>query len=483
MRRFQLYVAPMVTNSLLRLASIYVTSRFIGPEEFGQAALLLALVTLISTVAGSTTGYLINEYCSPQAPSPRGVVTTVLLVEAIIGTVGYGIVLGGVTLLHDWLPELQILWSESVLLALLFTIWTGSAWSVAVHIVGANGYAGLYFLAMSGSAVASLLASAAYFLFVGATFEGILVGNLAGVVASAATSIIAFNRGHLRIGVRADVLRRAAQLLGLGLVAGASDGGTATTERLTLAHFGGTYAVGLITHAQAYRLMMGTAAKSFQLSSWPTLLRVGKLAAAPPEAIRKIRHFWSSLHLAAGLGGASLAFVVNELVSVLTHGKFVEAAPLIVLYLPSVIVQYSGRLEIAILYGNGHGNLVSRCAIVAAAIFAAIVVPAVWVLGLYGVVLAAFCRELAYRVMVVRYAAHFRDTPFMDQFAIVAVALIVAALLFVESTSLPLGWRIGLSALAAAAGLILALRSVRQLAGLDTVSVENNLDPDLRREA
>lgn len=478
MQRFLLYVAPITSNSLLRLASIYITSHFVGPEEFGQAALFVVLATLVGTVAGCTTGYLLNEYCTPHRPAPPGVVTTALLIEAGLGSATFVLMLGGVAVFHNWLPELQPLWSVTVLVTLLLTVWANSAWSVAVHIVAANGYAGLYFLAIFGSASGSLAASAAYFTLVDPTFEGILVGNLAGVAVTALVSVVAFRRGHLRPGVRRDVLARAQRLLGMGLAANFSDGVTPAVEKFTLVHFGGNFFVGIVTHAQAYRQMVTTAAKTFQLSSWPVLLRIGKLNPPPPAAVRNVGRYWSQIHFAMGLGGVGLALVIEDLVAVLTHGKFVEAAPLIMFYLPAIFVQYSGRLETAILFGNGQGNLLSRCTVIAAVFFAIAVIPAVWALGLYGAVAATFGRELIYRTLVVRYAARIRQTPFNDYFAIVACVMVVGASVLVFETDVALNWRIGgaiLFALAAVSTALLSLRHIRseerdaELAGAEMI--------------
>jgi len=460
MRRFLLYVAPITSNSLLRLVGIYVTSHFIGPEEFGQAALFVALTTLVGAVAGCTSSYLINDFCTPHRPAPQGIVTTVLLVEAVLGTVAFGLVIVGVALMHDQLEELQAIWSLTVLATLLLTVWASSAWSVAVHVVAANGYAGLYFLSIFGSSAASLVGSTVYFLGIGPSFEGILIGNLCGVLVSALVSLGAFSRGHMRLGVRRDALKRASRLVGMGLTANFADGATPAVEKFTLVHFGGTYFVGLVTHAQAYRQMVIAAAKTFQMSSWPVMLRIGKLAPPPLHAIRSVGRYWSQIHMAIGLGGVSLAMVIENLVDVLTHGKFVEAAPLIVFYLPAIIVQYSGRLETAILYGNGQGNLLSRCTIIASTCFAIAAIPAIWALGLYGVVLATFCRELVYRIMVVRYAARIRRTPFTDHFAIVAIGLIMGAAAVVFHTDIALHWRILLSILFGVAALATALLSL-----------------------
>lgn len=235
-------------------------------------------------------------------------------------------------------------------------------------------------------------------------------------------------------------------------------------ERAALARFASVADVGLYSHAQLYRSALFVVIKAASNAIWPRSLEEAR---AQPRRFHTTGMAWESIYVALTIAGIFAAFIGDDAIGFLTHGKFAASGPLVAGLIVVLLVQFSGKPQLALLYANDQGeflgHLMGACAL-CALVMLFFAVPAV---GTWGVLLALALQQILYRIGVHIKARRIGVTPFQDKDVLGGGSVVCLALL-VDRFLQPPAWAAFLAACACSAAVaIWRKRAIRT--GLSTL--------------
>jgi O-antigen/teichoic acid export membrane protein len=215
------------------------------------------------------------------------------------------------------------------------------------------------------------------------------------------------------------------QIYGVALgawFAGLVENARATLESALIVKAVNGEALGNYNHARFYQGLMTQGTNAFANVLWPIALKETQLA---NSRFSRIRPIWDLVYAGLACVGVGAVFLGDELVSLLTHGKFVQAGawlPWLVVY---VLLQNAGKPVTAIIYAAKKGNLYSsiRISTVLVAMLALmLLVPSY---GVKAVLVVAIAEMLVTRVLLTIVARGIGIVPFQDQWVVLGCLLIV----------------------------------------------------------
>jgi O-antigen/teichoic acid export membrane protein len=167
-----------------------------------------------------------------------------------------------------------------------------------------------------------------------------------------------------------------------------------------------------------------------------------------PRTGRVWRCYYGAL-VCLGLGWALLG---REAIGLLTHGKFVDAAPWVAAWIVHNLVAYSGRPQLGFVLARGHGrafSLITGASKLVAMLCLLVLVPTI---GAVGAVIAAFAQIVAVRVALAWFVARKLWLPFQDRLVLLGGGAVLGTLALVELLAPPPELRLAAAIAVALAG-------------------------------
>ena len=416
--------APAV-QTVTAIAMLPVITAVLGPAEIGAFAVVMSAAALIAAVSGMGSTYLLSAHYPTAEPAERrALVSTMICVSvAIAALAGLAGVASWPLLVASW-PAIADIPVTSVALAMAATV-AAAPWIIALDTLTLRGQARPF------AAVGALQAV----LGAGVTTVGLHVldlGLTALFVSTLAVSLLAGMAGLLLL--RRDLAPRISgrwliECLRVGpIMSGAHILETLhnAIERMMLTSTVGLAALGLYAHSQQYRNMAQIGVKGLARSVWPVSLDEAR---SPQASYALTNRAWQTMTVGVTFIGVFCAFIAEDIVRLLTHGKFTAAAPYITLWMIYILVQNTGKPQIAALYANQRGVALGWIGQGAGAFGILLLLLLIPWAGLAGAFAALFLQQLSRRVAVHYYAGRVAPTPFQDGWAVAGGGLILGAFL------------------------------------------------------
>ena len=240
--------------------------------------------------------------------------------------------------------------------------------------------------------------------------------------------------------------------------AGLIDNTPAALESALIAKATSGEALGNYNHARVYQGLMTQGTNAFANVLWPIALKEAQLA---DSRFARIRPFWDLVYAGLACMGVGAVFLGDEVVSLLTHGKFLQAGAWLPWLVAYVLLQNAGKPARAVLYAAKKGNLHSSIRIftvLVAMLALLLLVPAY---GVEAVLMVVIAEMLMTRVWLAVAARRLGVVPFQDQWVVVGCLLTVGCWCLEQALDLSLEDRYaavgGLSGIVIAA-LVLSMR-------------------------
>lgn len=433
------YFLPFVSNSLLRLVAIPVTTYILGPPEYGLFALMMGVVNICTVLATSVTGYVVNHHAPPGQVAPRGLIATVALIE-----VGVGLILA-LTCMLGWASFARWMGiagdiSPYSFLALLLSVPLGALWTSGSMMMVFDQRANLYSVTMITQGVMQLAATIAALYLLHWRVGALVAGQVAGIATCAVGGYLGLRR-HVSVTFDGRVARESVGLMPWSMISGFANSSTDLLERLVLGRVTSTYQLGLYVHAQSYRAMFGTAGKAFVQVLQPAMMKEARSGSLD---FSDTRDGWDVVYVMFSLFGVVFALVGREIIGLLTHGKFVGAAIYVPFWCIYLTFQYLGRAQVAMLYAHGEGKKISSALLMSNIVSGCLMVALGVPFGAPGLVAAVLCGEVVNRVMLQHWTRQRWNLPFQDFYAVGGAFLIAAFTAVAYLLVPPLTVRIGL---------------------------------------
>ena len=448
------YFAPFVANATLRSIGIPLTTYLLGPEEFGLFALMMGVVNICTVLASSVTGYVINHHFKPGQIAPNRLITTLAVLEIGIGLVLAVICFAGWSGFSRWMGVAGEV-SPFGFLLLLLSVPLGAFWTSGSMMIIFDGRAKLYSCTMIGQGIVQLATSLFALYVLGWHVGALIAGQVSGIATAAVGGYIGLRR-HLSLGIDRTIVRESVSLMPWSMLSGFANSATDLLERVILARVASTHALGLYVHSQNYRTMLGSAGKAFVQVLQPTMMRE---AHSEKMDFRETRAGWNIVYAMFTSAGLVFSLVGKEVVGLLTHGKFTNAAVFVPFWCVFLTFQYLGRPQTATLYARGQGKRMSSAILAGKLASGALMLLLGLPLQAFGLVIAVLIGELINRSILQYWTYRLWKLPFQDGAALAGAALVISCNLFFFWIPVAFVFRASLLACATVVMLVLVWKS------------------------
>lgn len=404
-----------------------VMTAVLGPADFGLFALVAAITAVGSVFAGIGASYVLAaHFHSEELAERRRMVSTSMALSLGVGAI-YGATLFGLWagFGENWRAISAISW-QAVVLA-IFAMILSAPWIIASDILTLKGAASRFTAVSIMQSMIWAVAVAVSLHVFDLGLMSLFVGACAGAAAAFAGSMIVL-REYLEPCIDARWVKELWKVAPRSTVANALSTLRTLIERTLLSAHVGVAQLGIYTHAQQYRNMVGMGAKAVSRGVWPVTLSDARDECSAFEITGRA---WNVVHFGITAAGIAFATIGRDAIALLTHDKFTEAYVLVAAWMAYLLIQNSGRPHTGVLYALGLGR--KYAGIVAVSSIAAIgllflLVP---ILGIEGAILAAFVEMILLRVGVQVYARRVRRIPFQDGWVLGGSVLIFGLLTMV----------------------------------------------------
>jgi lipopolysaccharide exporter len=410
----------------LRLIAIPLTTYVLGPKEYGFFALMMGVVSVFTVVASSVTGYILNHHVTPGQIAPARLIGTTALIEICIGSV---LVIVGFLIWPRFAGWMGLHGDVSSLgfLFLLLSVPAGAFWSAGSIMIIFDERAVLYSVIMVAQGMVQLAVTLISLYILGWKVGSLVAGQCAGVLTAAAGGYLGLRR-HMTPGFCRATLREVLGLMPWAIASNIANSSTDLLERVVLGKVAGPVALGLYVHSQSYRSMLTSGGKAFSQVLYPDMLREAKSGSRDFTETRK---GWDVAFAGITVIGLFFVFLGQEMIGLLTHGKFVGAAVFVPFWCIFLLLQYTGRAQVAMLYAHGQGKKISSALLVSNIVSGILMIALGLPYGAVGLVIAVLSGEVVNRVLLQYWTYRLWSVPFQDGYAIagtIAILLSAAAM-------------------------------------------------------
>lgn len=438
-RRTGWYLLSSVGAPLISIATLPLFTTRLGPQEFGAFALGTALAGAVTAVSTSFSMVsLPAELPKLGSQERRGFVTAMLVLTMLAAVVSAIIVFTAYVLAcRQW--GLEWLGLKAVVL-LISAALLNSLWGVCVEMHTMQGNARRYAITILIQTLMNVAAvSAALFIFADthhALFWGFAVAGLVG-----AMSAILTLRGGLDFKDLAQWYTRARQGSHAAILSAVSENGKILLERSYVSALLGLLPLGILAHAQYYKNAAMIAINALSRGVLPTALEEGHAEVPMFTVTAKLWKLVQAFALCATLG---FALVGKQVIGLLTHGKFVDAAPYATALMASLLLQTAAKPHMTLLMAKGKGHLYAHLSTIS------LVVGMLWLLlsvpymGVWGVISSVLLQTLIHRVGVYGAANRLHRLPFTDHWVVGGLALSAVCIFIGQLQTLSVAMRITL---------------------------------------
>lgn len=440
-QRTSWYFLSSVGVPILGFATLPLFTTRLGPEQFGSFALGTALASVISAAAGSISSLsLPTELMRCTETERRSYLAAVLLLALLTAAISC-VVVFFLYFLASTALRLELLTPTATAL-IIAGGFLNSLWAVCVEILTIEGRASAYAVTTFLQAIVNTITvSIALFALDNiehALFWGFLSAALTGVIG--ALFALAHSLKFCELRVWFPVAARG----GLAaLTASLSENGKVAVERFYLGAAIGIIPLGLLAHAQYYKNASMVILNAFSRGVLPTALS---------EAREDVPLFSATLRLWVGVQAIVVAIALcfallgNEIIGMLTHGKFVDATPYTVALLLALLLQTAAKPHSTLLLSRGKGHVHAHLNTISIAIALAWLFVSVPYIGVWGAISSFLLQILIHRIAIYRVANRLHRIPFPDSWVVGGITVISTCMLAVTYLGFDITVRIWLLA-------------------------------------
>lgn len=436
LRRIKWYSLSSIGVPLMSLATLPLFTMKLGPAQFGSFAIGAALASVISAVAGSVSMVSLPAQLAKCNADERRSYITAVFALALLVALGASVMVSSIFAFASASFNLSLISFSAVVVSVIAGL-LNSIWAVCVEILTIEGRAKRYAITTFAQALSNIIAiSAALFYFDDiehALFWGFFAASVVGFVGA----LLLFNQ-WLTFNLTRSWFTKAGNGGVASVTASLSENGKVAVERSYLGALVGVYPLGLYAHAQYYKGAAMAALNALSRGVLPTALQ---------EAQADAPHFSYTIRLWALVQGfivsAALGFALvgREVIGLLTHGKFSDAAPLATALMLILLLQSAAKPHTMLLLSRGKGHITAHLNTFSIVISIILLFATASWIGIWAAIVALTIQVLVHRLGVYFAANSLHRISFSDYWVVNGVIAMGGCLLIVDLFNLGIVYR------------------------------------------
>jgi PST family polysaccharide transporter len=420
--RVSINLLANLLQGLIGIALIPLATYVLSPADYGVYGMAIVISALVVAACETGSSYVLyGHYSGLDANGRASLQSTLLALALVLGLCAGGVIFSVWPLVASLVPLLSELTRTEVWL-LCLTIPLRTVWSIMnpILIVGQRSewLAGGVVL----QSIINLLAVMACLYLFETGRTALFWGQAVGFAACLAVPLVLMG-ASVRAPLRWQWLQQVKSVAFGAWFAGLIDNVRLALESALIAKTVSSDALGNYNHARVYQGLMTQGTNAFANVLWPIALKEAQIAGS---RFSKIRPIWDLVYVGLACAGVGCVFLGDEMVSLLTHGKFLQAGAWLPWLMVYVLLQNAGKPATAVLYVAKRGNLYSSIrgfTVLLAMLALLVLVPE---FGVGGVLAVAIMEMLVTRVWLSIAARRIGALPFQDHWVVVGcVATVV----------------------------------------------------------
>jgi O-antigen/teichoic acid export membrane protein len=350
-------------------------------------------------------------------------------------------------------PSLEVGWGDLMLIALALP--AAALCNTFKQVFAVAGTSAQFSIAVMVGAAGGFATTMVFLFVLQAGLLALLAGFFATQVSTAALSVL-FARGIVGWPARAWIIefwRKGRSAAGNTIL----EAGRSVLESATLTKAVGVHDLGLYSHSRLYGSFLTQIANGVSSGIWAASLAEVRAQGSNFEITRKT---WAVVHLGVAVVGIFMADFGRELISVLTNGKFTDAAVLVPIWIVYVLVQCCAKSAGAILYARGDAAFIYGARSASLVIGAAALVIFVPLYGVWAAAAIALFELLGYQLAIWAKVRKLAPVQPLDRWVVVGAAFVLVSAAICEILSPSIMVRLVLFAAAVSALGLLARATI-----------------------
>ncbi|NKD56033.1 MULTISPECIES: lipopolysaccharide biosynthesis protein [unclassified Haematospirillum] len=455
--RVSINLGASLLQGLLGLALMPMATFVLGPQDYGIYGMVVVVMNLVVAVCETGSAHVLYGHFHALNDSNRARLQSTLLALALmlglliaLGVLSYWSALAGcIPLLSELIPvEVWLL---------CFTLPLKATWAIMSPILILTQRSEWLAASLLVQSVVNVLVILVCLYLFETGRSALFWGQWAGMLVSLVVPLILLRRS-LWAPLDMRWLRKVRGVAFGAWFAGLIDNIRLILESTLTVKAVSAEALGNFNHARLYQGLMTQGTNAFANVLWPIALKEAQLA---NSCFPRIKPVWDFVYAGLACVGGGAVFLGDEVVSLLTHGKFVQAGAWLPWLVVHVLLQNAGKPATAVLYAAKKGNLYSSIRIftVLVAILALLLLVPLY--GVEAVLVVYIAEMIMMRVCLVLAAQRIGVVPFQDQWVVVGCLLTVICWYIERAVDLSLADRcvvvVGLSCIVLSA-LLMSMR-------------------------
>jgi len=416
-------------QGLLTLALIPIATLVLGPQDYAVFGMAVVVVALAVALCETGSAYVLYGHYQVLNESGRArLQSTLLTLALLLGLVAMFLVLLVWPILVRNVPLFTEL-TQAEMWLLCLTLPLKTVWSILNPILISRGRSDWLAFCLLLQSVVGLLAilSCLYLFEIGRS--ALFWGHWAGLFVCVITALT-FLRRSVLAPFKKHWLKQVHGVAFRAWFVGLAEHTRSLIESALIVKAFSSEALGNYNHAKVYQGLTAQGTNAFANYLWPIAL---KEARDGESRFIRIRPAWDLVYVGLTCIGFGAVFLGDELVSLLTHGKFLEAGawlPWLVVY---TLLQNAGKPATAILFVARKSNYYSNIRIITVLLAILALLVLIPIFGVEAVLSVGIFEMLIFRVFISVEARRVRPVPFQDQW-VVAGCLLIFVCWYLESS-------------------------------------------------
>ncbi|MCG9095355.1 lipopolysaccharide biosynthesis protein [Laribacter hongkongensis] len=432
--RVSINLLANLLQGVLGIILIPLATYVLSPVDYGVYGMASVIVALVVAMCETGSTYVLYGHYLGLDTAGRATLQSTLLVLALaLGLFAGGLLFLAWPAVSQYVPLLSELTPTEIGL-LCFTIPLRTSWAIMNPILIVNQRSNLLAASVLLQSIVNMVVMLVCLYLFDSGRAALFWGQAGGLLACLALPLFLLG-ASVWVPLSWQWLLQVRKVALGAWCTGLVDNTRSAIESALIARTASGDVLGNYNHARVYQGLMTQGTNAFSNVLWPVALKEAQVAGSQ---FTRIRPIWDLVYAGLACAGVGAVFLGNELVSLLTHGKFLEAGAWLPWLMVYVMLQSAGKPATAMIFASQEGNqysLIRTSTVLTAVLALLLLVP---VFGVAAVLAVAIGEMLMTRAWLAAAVRRISPVPFQDHWVVVGSVLTVACCLLEPALDLAL---------------------------------------------